>query len=91
MARSSKDSEAFPYGHSGLVCYMELKDGALLQLGAREVMRDAVQRALAGDSEIYAVWPGRWRSDLFIIDDLPSLAAAIGLPTAQAGLGNETR
>jgi len=32
--------------------------------------------ALSGTSKIYAVWPGRWRSDLFIIDDLAAFCIA---------------
>ena len=29
----------------------------------------AYQRALAGESRLFAVWPGNWRSDLFAIDE----------------------
>jgi hypothetical protein len=78
-ARSSKESGAFPYGYPGMVCYMEMRAGELTQLGTRDVMRDAVRRAQAGDSTIYAVWPGQYRSDLFIIDDLAALAIAVGV------------
>jgi hypothetical protein len=73
-------SEApFPYGHAGgSVCYMELGPDGLRQCRTRGDLRDAVKRAQAGESEIMAVWPGQYRSDLFIIDDLAALAKAIG-------------
>ena len=68
--RSSKEAGCFPYG-SSTVCYMELtKDGNIKQLMTRESKGEALRNANAGDSKILAVWPGRWRSDLFIIDDL---------------------
>jgi len=38
-------------------------------LGKQEKIR-AYIRASAGETKIVAVWPGQWRSDLFIIDDL---------------------
>ena len=33
-------------------------------------------RALAKNTILYAVWPGNWSSDLFIIDDLDAFAKA---------------
>ncbi|MEE0731414.1 MAG: hypothetical protein UCJ19_12765 [Oscillospiraceae bacterium] len=36
----------------------------------RDSMRTAYERARAGSTKIYAVWPGNWSSDLFLIDDL---------------------
>ena len=36
--------------------------------------RSAYINAQAGISKILAVWPGRWRSDLFIIDDLDAFS-----------------
>lgn len=37
------------------------------------------ERARSGESRIFAVWPGQWRSDLFIIDDLDEYAKAVAL------------
>ncbi len=68
--RSAKETGCFPY-RSKLVCYMELtEDGNIKQLSLKTEMVTAYYNALAGKSKILAVWPGNWRSDLFIIDDL---------------------
>ena len=68
--RSAKETGCFPY-RSGQVCYMEVSpDGAVTQLSTVGEKRSAYINTLAGVSKILAVWPGRWRSDLFIIDDL---------------------
>lgn len=35
-----------------------------------EEVNKTYHRALEKETTLYAVWPGNWRSDLFIIDDL---------------------
>lgn len=32
------------------------------------------ERVHSGESRLFAVWPGSWRSDLFAIDDLDTFA-----------------
>lgn len=49
-------------------------DGAVTQLSTVGEKRSAYINAQAGISKIFAVWPGRWRSDLFIIDDLDAFS-----------------
>ena len=72
--RSAKETGCFPYG-SGQVCYMEVSpDGAVTQLSTICEKCSAYINAQAGISKILAVWPGRWRSDLFIIDDLDAFS-----------------
>lgn len=72
--RSAKETGCFPYG-CGQVCYMEVSpDGAVTQLSTICEKRSAYINAQAGISKILAVWPGRWRSDLFIIDDLDAFS-----------------
>ena len=72
--RSAKETGCFPYG-SGQVCYIEVSpDGAVTQLSTVGEKRSAYINAQAGISKIFAVWPGRWRSDLFIIDDLDAFS-----------------
>lgn len=72
--RSAKETGCFPY-RSKLVCYMELSnDGNIKQLSSQNEKIQAYLNAKAGTSKILAVWPGQWRSDLFIIDDLESFA-----------------
>jgi len=54
---------------------MELSnDGNIKQLSTKNDKNQAYLNAKAGTSKILAVWPGQWRSDLFIIDDLESFA-----------------
>lgn len=72
--RSAKEARCFPY-RSKLVCYMELSnDGNIKQLSTQNEKLQAYINAKAGTSKLLAVWPGQWRSDLFIIDDLDSFA-----------------
>jgi len=37
-------------------------------------MRDLVGRALNDDATVYAIWPGKYRADLFLVDDVTRLA-----------------
>lgn len=77
--RSAKETGCFPYSR-GQVCYMEVSpDGAVTQLSTVGEKRSAYINAQAGVSKILAVWPGRWRSDLFIIDDLDAFSEKQGL------------
>ena len=53
------------------MCYMEVfPNGDINKLSTRQELKDAFYHAVSGKSKIVAVWPGQWRSDLFIIDDL---------------------
>ncbi|WP_430495958.1 hypothetical protein ACQRWP_16900 [Micromonospora trifolii] len=38
----------------------------------------AYERAVAGTSRLFAVWPGNYSSDLFAIDDLDAYAVQSG-------------
>jgi len=73
--RSAKQSENFPYRLSTM-CYFEVyNDGRVSHLPHKnkcdlEEVNKAYLRALEKETTLYAVWPGNWRSDLFIIDDL---------------------
>ncbi len=75
--RSAKESGCFPY-RSKLVCFMQLfPDGRLIQLSSKDMKLNACGSAQKGESKIVAVWPGQWRSDLFIIDDLEEFVDAL--------------
>lgn len=68
--RSAKETEYFPY-KSKLLCYIEVfPNGEVKQLKSITEKREAFYNARGKRSNVYAVWPGEWRSDLFIIDDL---------------------
>ncbi|MBM7788731.1 hypothetical protein [Tenggerimyces flavus] len=65
----------FPY-RLATVCYFEVQtDGTVLWGGGRE----SYDRAVAGESRLFAVWPGEWSSHLFLIDDLEVFARAVGI------------
>ncbi|WP_207945104.1 hypothetical protein [Actinomadura rubrisoli] len=65
----------FPYGLSTM-CYIEVRSDGTVTYG-----RDAgtYQRARDGESRLFAAWPGKWKSALFVIDDLDQYAKAFGI------------
>lgn len=68
--RSAKATEEFPYD-SNRICYIELfPTGEIKQLATYGEKIKGYMRAKEGTSKLFAVWPGQWHSDLFIIDDL---------------------
>lgn len=77
--RSAKEINEFPYKMSTM-CYFEVyKDGKVCQVHHKNKsdineVREAYKRALNKTTTLYAVWPGNWSSDLFVIDDLKSFA-----------------
>jgi hypothetical protein len=81
MSARSASEAPFPYGWPGKVCYFALDplNFALTSVRDRDGMRAAVRAALAGDVEIFAAWPGQYRTDLFHIDQPQRLAEAIGV------------
>lgn len=73
--RSAKETGCFPY-RSKTVCFMKLSpSGELKQLTDRKEKCAAYLESKQGNCQIVAVWPGQWRSDLFIIDDLDEFHA----------------
>jgi hypothetical protein len=82
--RSAKESNYFPYRES-TICYFEVdKNGNVSQVphknkSDRAKVLEVYQRAVDNTITLYAVWPGNWSSDLFIIDDLNAFANELGL------------
>ncbi len=77
--RIASEEKWFPYA-SKLVCYIEVTPaGEVRQISSKSEKREAAVNAFAGKSQIYAVWPGQWRSDLFLIDDLEAFSEKNGL------------
>lgn len=79
--RSAKEQEYFPYNLK-TTCYILVyknADVVHIQHNKTELTR-AYEEAISGRATLYAVWPGNWRSDLFIIDDLNAFADAVGVP-----------
>lgn len=63
----------FPYA-SRRVCYFRLFDGLPVQVSGKVELRAAVNNG----EQLFAAWPGEWRTDLFVIDDPAELLDAIG-------------
>jgi hypothetical protein len=77
--KSAKECECFPY-KSKLVCYMEVfPDGRVIQLSSNDEKLKAFSRAWTDQSKIMAVWPGKYRSDLFAIDDLNAFVQVLSI------------
>lgn len=81
--RSAKESD-FPYKMS-TVCYIEVDgNGKVTQVHHKNKsdlpeVTAAYERAAGKLSTLYAVWPGKWSSDLFLIDDLDAFAKSFGI------------
>ncbi len=79
MIRSASETEDFPYRMKTL-CYFEVdRNGDLNRISHKnksdiEGVLEALKKAEQGMTKLYAVWPGNWSSDLFIIDDLEKFA-----------------
>ncbi|MCX4683930.1 hypothetical protein OG401_06320 [Kitasatospora purpeofusca] len=73
----------FPYT-SRTTCYIEISDDGTVSHGTDA---GTYERARSGKSRLFAVWPGNWSSDLFIIDDLDEYARAHGIIHDQARTG----
>lgn len=58
------------------MCYIEVhRDGEV----THGTDGGTYERALSGESRLFAVWPGQWRSNLFVIDDLDEYARALDI------------
>jgi hypothetical protein len=70
---------SFPYGGQRVCFFARRKTGQLHQLQTKAEKVAALLNAQRGDLDIFAVWPGEYRSDLFLIDDLNKLAVGWGV------------
>lgn len=79
--RSAKANN-FPYRLS-TVCYFEVyNDGHIKRIHHKnksdiDEVENAYNNAKKKITTVYAVWPGNWQSDLFIIDDIEAFINAI--------------
>lgn len=75
MAKPRKASKApFPYGAPGVdkVAYFTIEDNQPVQLTTEEDVIVAIDFG----HDIYAAWPGKTRTDIFIIDDVKLLMSS---------------
>lgn len=69
--RSIKEQEYFPY-EAKSTCFISVDgNGTVKQIHHNKMeLTAAYERALSKECKLYAVWPGKYSSDLFIVDDL---------------------
>lgn len=78
--RSAKEQEWFPYDSKTTCYFLVGKEGSVTQVSHTiKELQEAYNKVLNNLATLYAVWPGQWRSDLFIIDDLNTFADAVGI------------
>ncbi len=67
--------DEFPYSLPTM-CYIEVSSDGTVSWGTEP---ETYERVESGESRLYAVWPGKWSSHLFAIDDLDQFARVLGL------------
>lgn len=81
--RLASESDNFPY-EQATVCYLEVDGHGVVTSPPEPHVSDRVR---SGESRLYAVWPGHYRSDLFLIDDIDEYEKALGLQPAPERTG----
>ena len=61
-----------------LVCYLYFEGGTVLQVGKDVDPKVAYNNALSKRGQLVAVWPGKWRTDAFIVDNLKAFGLTFG-------------
>lgn len=84
---SAVTGAVFPSAEDTTAIFEVHSDGTLIEGHSAA----AVKRAAAGLSRIFAVWPGKWESDVFWVDDLAPLAALYKLGTDGLPLASVTQ
>jgi hypothetical protein len=73
--RLASQARSFPYTDP-TVCFLEVdREGRVTS----PLESGVSARVRARESQLYAVWPGHYRSDLFLIDDIDEYEKALGL------------
>lgn len=78
--RSTKEEPFFPYA-AKTICYFEVSTNGTVQQvsSSKNSITEACFRVKAECTTLYAVWPGKYKSDLFIVDDIDALSDAFGI------------
>lgn len=78
--RNTKKEAFFPYA-AKTICYFEVSaNGNVQQVScSKESIAEACFRVKAECTTLYAVWPGKYKSDLFVVDDIDALSDAFGI------------
>lgn len=65
---ASEVEDGFPY-RGKAIGYVVIADGEISSPQYVGERRDAAKALRDGKAQVFAVWPGAYRSDLFVIDD----------------------
>lgn len=77
LRKASEVEIGFPY-RDQRVSYILVVDGVVTNPRYAADKRAAAKALVAGEGQVFAVWPGQYRSDLFVIDDVAAFAAVYG-------------
>jgi hypothetical protein len=82
--RKTSECKNFPYQEK-TICYIYINENKeVKEVNPRKVEIEEIQEDLINKKgELYAVWPGNYSSDLFLVDDIDSLFMAYGLAKAK--------
>lgn len=79
MRTTSECDGNFPFNNS-LLCYIYMGGATLIQQIPNDIsFEDAYKHSIDGRGQIVVTWPGKYRTDAFIVDDLTEFAEAKGL------------
>lgn len=81
--RSAKEVENFPYT-AKTNCYIFVEGNKLEQISHHrkcdiQEMIEIYHKVKNGHASLYCVWPGIYRSDLFVVDDIEKFADAFDI------------
>lgn len=89
--RKTSDNPEFPW-NDPRVCYISQysSDGRIMQVGfTPEARGDAAKALHEGEISLYAVWPGKMRSDMFVVDDPAPMLRAFDVVTEEEVIEQE--
>lgn len=75
--RKTSENETFPWKQFD-VCYLYIKNDTAQQIGDEISHEEAYYNAKKGIGSIVAIWPGKWKSDAFLIDDIETFGLHFG-------------
>jgi hypothetical protein len=73
---SSVEDGGFPYRGKTIAYVVVTMDGEISNPQYVGERRSATEALRDGQAQVFAVWPGQYRSDLFVIDDPKAFSAA---------------
>lgn len=69
------------------ICYLYWANGKAEQIIDKDSAYNACKLAIKGKTQIVAVWPGKWRTDPFLVDDLVKLGSVFDITVKEDAHG----